>query len=224
LPAGITYDPSTGLIQGKTSTADALMITISVKDADGKEAIGSPLTTSFIVKPPRPINIGKSAYASTYSGIFSYSYEDKSNPPKTIAGGFRLTIKFSEPVTAEGVTVFQIIYASCSDPYFGCQVGGCTPNFGSVATLPAEPPTTPSNQSKAGMGIAILFPNGATLATTNVPGALNVGYYGMILSNSLDTDIQNHTWVAASLKPNADFLPQANNSKFKSWCLSWSNL
>ena len=64
--------------------------------------------------------------------------------------------------------------ANCSDPNFGCQVSGCTPLFGSVAALPASPPTTPSNSSQAGQGVVILFPNGASITTQNIAGALKV--------------------------------------------------
>jgi|GEM_PF-2817213 len=225
LPSGLTFDPATGLIHGKTSTADVLPLIISVKDADGKEAIGSPMMVNCLIKPPKPTNIvsGKSVYDGTYTGIFSYTYEDESNPPKTIAGGFRLIIKLAYLGTANGVTALQITYASCSDPFFGCQIGGCTPNIGSVATLPAEPPTGPFNESQAGMGIAILFPNGATLVTNNIAGAINVGYNGWLLSNSLIPEIKNQTWSAASVN-NASFLPQARSMKFTSWSLSWSNV
>jgi hypothetical protein len=224
LPEGITYDPATGLIRGTVSSADVLLLTISLKDADGHEAINSPVTASFMVNPPKPVNIkSTSPYEGTYIGIFSYQYETyatETTPAKTVSGGFRLTITLSDPITANGLTVLQITHASCSDPYFGAQMG-CTPNFGSVATLPADPPTSPSNPSQAGMGIAILFPNGATLGTTNSPGAPSVSYGGRTISNSLDTAIQNNTWVAASLSGNA-FMPEASALKFKSWSLSWS--
>jgi len=225
LPEGVTFDPETGLIQGMTTSAAALPITISLKDADGNEASGSPVTVSFLVNPPKLVNAGgsKSVYEGTYIGIFTYQYEDYSNPPKTVSGGFRLTITLSNPITSGGLTVLQITHASCSDPYFGCQMG-CTPNFPSVATLPADPPTTPLHPSTAGMGIAIIFPNGATLGTTNYAGALSVSYGGRTLSNSLDPAIQNSTWVVANLTTGTMFLPQSSSIKFKSWSLSWSAL
>jgi hypothetical protein len=53
-------------------------------------------------------------------------------------------------------------------------------------------------------------------------GALNVGYYGRIISNSLDPDIKDYTWTAASLNADSTFLPQATNVKFTGWGLSWS--
>jgi hypothetical protein len=228
LPDGLTYDPETGLISGTTTTkADVRMITIKAKDADGKEALVSPLTVILMINPPKPSFIAgqKSPYEGTYNGIFSYEYEEyatESKPAKTVAGGFRISITLSNPIITGSVTVLQITHASCSDPFFGCQVGGCTPNFPSVATLPSDPPTGPMHESEAGMGFAIFFPNGATLATTNSPGSLNVGYDGRMISNSLDPAIQNNTWVAASLTGGQTFLPQASSIKFKSWSLSWS--
>jgi hypothetical protein len=225
LPDGVTYDPVTGLIRGTTTSAAVLPITISLKDADGNEASGSPVTVSFLVNPPKPVNIsGKSVYEGTYIGIFTYEYEeygDNSNPPKTVTGGFRLTITLSSPITAGGLTVLQITHASCSDPFFGCQMG-CTPNYPSVATLPADPPTTPLHPSAAGMGIAIFFPNGATLGTANSAGALSVSFEGRTISNSLDPAIQNGTWVVVNMTTGTTFLPEASSIKFKSWSLSWS--
>ena len=143
-------------------------------------------------------------------------------PPKTVSGGFRLTITLSNPITTGGITVLQITHAVCSDPFFGAQMG-CTPNFPSVATLPADPPTTPLHPSEAGMGIAIFFPNGATLATTNFEGSLSVSYEGRTISNSLDPAIQNNTWVTTNPTTGAEFLPQAMTIRFKSWSLSWSS-
>jgi hypothetical protein len=226
LPAGVTFDPVTGLLQGKVTSADALQITIHLKDADGNEAVGSPVTASFTVMPPKPVNIiSKSPYEGTYIGIFTYQYETyatQTTPSKTVTGGFRLSITLSNPITAGGLTVLQITHATCSDPYFGAQMG-TTPNYPSVATLPADPPTTPLHPSLAGMGIAILFPNGATLGTTNYAGALSVTYSGRTISNSLDTAIQNSTWVVANMGGGDAFLPQASTIKFKSWSLSWSS-
>jgi hypothetical protein len=224
LPEGVTFDPATGLIYGMTPSATVLPITVSLKDADGREASGSPLTVSFQVNPQQLVNVGggASVYEGTYIGIFAYEYEDMSNPPKTFSDGFRLTITLSHLATEGGTAVLQITHVSCSDPYFGCQMG-CTPLFGSVAALPADPPTTPMNPSEDGMGIVILFPNGATLATTNYAGALNVGFDGGTLSNSLDPAIQNNTWAAVSTT-GAVFLPQASSIKFKSWSLSKSSL
>lgn len=196
---------------------------MTIKDADGNIASGSPLNFSFIVSPPKPniTGINHSVYEGTYTGIFAYEYEDFSNPPKTITGGFRLRVTLSQPITASGVTVLQITHTDCSDAYFGAQFG-CTPNYPSIATLPADPPTSPGHPSEAGMGIVIFFPNGATLATTNTPGALNVSYEGMILSNSLDTSIQGHTWITTNPKTDTQYLPQTSTIRFKSWSLSWS--
>ena len=82
LPEGLTYDPETGLISGTTTTPGAATLTISIKDADGKEAVGSPVTVSLTVNPPKTTNVvisNKSVYEGTYIGIFSYEYDDKSH-------------------------------------------------------------------------------------------------------------------------------------------------
>jgi hypothetical protein len=89
------------------------------------------------------------------------------------------------------------------------------------------------NHSQLGMGIAILFPNGASLATNNDAGALNVTTEGRILSNSLDPSIANHTWVAvipvgqghlSSHPSSAPSSGQAYNWRFISWDLQKSAL
>lgn len=97
-------------------------------------------------------------------------------------------------VTVAVVTILRITSVSCSDPGFGTGVGSINPLSGSVAILPANPPTTAMNPSQPGMGIAILFPNGASLGTKDDAGALNETTEGRILSNSVG--IQDDAWVA----------------------------
>ena len=228
LPSGLTYDPATGLIYG-TPTADfAGTLTITLQDANGNEATGSPITVVFQVNAPQPVGGGgnilgcPSVYDGTYMGLFDYVYYQQGangiyNP---VHASFRLTVTLSCMATASGSTALQVTAANCSDPNFGCQVGDCTPLFGSAAALPASPPTTPFNQSQAGQGIVIFFPNGASITTQNVPGALNVTSGGRILSNSLDPSNQNYTWVATGGNfPSSSVPPGGPGVEFKSWSL-----
>jgi hypothetical protein len=124
-------------------------------------ATGTPATASC-----------SSDYNGDYFGKFLYEYEagDPSHPPLTnVAASLTLTLTFKCLATASGSTVLTITHALADDPYFGCQIGGCTPLFGSVATLPASPPTTPSNPSQSGQGVVVFFPNGRPLAPPTRP-------------------------------------------------------
>jgi hypothetical protein len=137
----------------------------------------------------------------TYIGQFNFQYQylvstGPTTPPTTASGsgGFRITMtlqRMSPPV--DGVAVFNVVYASVSDPFFGCQLG-CTPTPGiSVATLP-DPPENISSQD--GEGIVIFFPNGTSLATENSAGAMHMSSDGRIIGNSLDPTIQPvNTWT-----------------------------
>ena len=230
LPAGITYDPVTGLIYGTSAAAFTGSITITLRDALGNEATGSPVTVIFKVNPPIPSGGGgvtgcPSDYDGNYIGEFKYIYyvkgQDETYSP--VEGGFQLTLTLKCLVTAGGSTVLNITKAVCSDPNFGCQLGGCVPVSPTIANLPAAPPTTPSNLSTAGQGIVLFFPNGSTILTNNNPGALNVTTSGRILSNSLDPAIQNSTWTASGGNfPSSSVPPGGPVTKFKSWNLVWS--
>jgi large repetitive protein len=236
LPAGVTYDPLTGLISGTPSQASSGNITITLKDANGTEASGSPVTVTFAVNAPVPSGGGggggggatgcPSIYDGTYMGEFKYVYyvkgQDENYSP--VQGGLQVTLKLKCLATAGGSTVLYVTHVVCSDANFGCQLGGCTPQNISVATLPASPPTNSSNPSTAGQGILIYFPNGSMLATTNTAGALNVTSDGRTLSNSLDPSIQKSTWMATGGSfPSSSVPPGGPVTEFKSWVLTWSN-
>jgi hypothetical protein len=169
-----------------------------------------------------------SVYDGTYMGQFVYVYYKKGADGNysPVQDSFQLTLTLKCLATANGSTTLQVTSANCSDPNFGCQVSGCTPLFGlSAAALPASPPTTPFNLSQAGQGIVIFFPNGASITTQNIAGALNVTTGGRILSNSLDPSIQNNTWVGMGGNfPSSSVPPGGPVTQFKSWSLVKSAL
>lgn len=232
LPAGLNFDPATGLISGTSTEPFSGSITIMLVDGGGNPASGSPVTVNFAVNAPVPTGGGNNnatgcdAYKGTYMGEFQYVYYQKGQDDEyaPVTAAFQLTIKLECLITSGGSTFLNITHATCSDPNFGCQVGGCTPITPSMALLPASPPTNSSNPSTAGQGIVLYFPNGGNILTANSPGNLNVTSGGRILSNSLDPDIQNSTWVATSGSfPSSSVPPGGPVTQFKSWKLTWSN-
>lgn len=191
LPAGVTMDPATGTLMGQPTTAGSFSFPLTLKDSLGNVAGGTPVTVSMSVNPPRVVPAGGGGgaggfkcapYDSTvpagfqYAGIFEYKWEDSTaKPPTSGTGSFRVSFDATclAPAT-NGSVVLKITKVNGSDAFFGT-VGSATPKEGSVMTMPADPPTTPSNKSQPGQGVVLLFPNGATLATTNdQPGLFNV--------------------------------------------------
>jgi hypothetical protein len=232
LPAGVTYDPVSGLISGTPSAPYSGSVTITLVDANGTPAAGSPLTVSFTVNAPVPTGgggggnpTGCKAYEGTYMGTFEYIYHVKGQNDtwNEVPASFQLTLKFECLASAAGSTVLNITHANCSDANFACQVGGCTPNYGSVAMLPEDPPTNSSNPSQPGQGITLFFPNGATLGTANSTGNLNVSSDGRTLQNSLDPSIKDNTWVAIAGDFGNSVPPGGPVTKFTKWILTWSN-
>ncbi len=231
LPAGVTYDPATGLIYGSPADAYAGQITIALVDANGTPASGSPMTVSFTVNAPVPTGggggnpVGCKAYEGTYMGQFKYVYhvEQPDHSWKEVPASIQLTLKFECLASAGGTTVLNITHAVCSDEHFGCQVGGCTPSYPSMASLPEDPPTNSSNPSQTGQGIVLFFPNGATLTTSNAAGNLNVSSDGRTIQNSLDPSIQDNTWVAIAGDFAESVPPGGPATKYTQWILTWSN-
>jgi hypothetical protein len=201
----------------------------------------TPTPTPTVTPTATPFTgiVGKSIYDGTYTGIFTYEYQEWKPDEKGvlvegpwITDGFTLTVTLQSLAPdaafresgATGVGL-PITHVWVSDPAFGTGLTGIAPLFGSAATLPLDPPTTPSNPSQGGMGIAVLFPNGASLLTTNYPGALYVSSEGRTLSNSLDPGIQDNTWNAST--PQGPVGPENpsgfyRNYKYKSWNLTKS--
>lgn len=156
-------------------------------------------------------------YEGKYSGFFLYTYyvntytNDgywQAGPEQE--GKFELTIKLDYIAKADGTVALYVTYARCDDPYFGC-VMGCTleNTSASAAALPSERPANDMNPSQAGHGIAIEFPNGTVLATSNNAGDLSVlGYtnVAITLSNNLDLTI---SWFANDLNGSNQF-PQGD--------------
>lgn len=163
-----------------------------------------------------------SPYDGTYIGQFAYDWVTMGPMPTMGSSSFNLTVTLACIATANGSAALTVTHANASDPFFGCAVAGCTPLQGSVAALPASPPTTPSSPSQSGQGIVVLFPNGASLATQNGAGNLNVTSGGQILSNTFTGSIS--TWSAVN--SNAAFPNDGSRSvvSYKSWSLSKSAL
>jgi hypothetical protein len=154
-----------------------------------------------------------------YFGGFSYDWTATGTTPTTGSSSFALDVKFDCFATEAGVVKLNVSYAKASDPYFGC-VFGCRPSQGSVALLPATPPTTSASPSQAGEGITILFPNGSSLRTQNNAGDLGVNSGGS-LSNAVTGSPS--TWSAASTATTTPF--PGNNvtvTSFTSWGLNQS--
>jgi hypothetical protein len=230
LPAGVTYNSGTGLIYGTPTAASTGPITITLKDAFGNEASGSPVTVTFQVNPPEVTGGGgitgcPSVYDGNYIGEFKYIYYVKGQDGEysPVEGGFQLSVTLKCLVTSGGSTVLNITKANCSDPNFNCQVGGCVPVSPSIANLPADPPANSSNPSASGQGIILFFPNGSSILTNNSPGGMNVTTSGRILSNSLDPAYQNNTWTASGGDfPSGSIPPGGPVTRFLSWNLVWS--
>jgi hypothetical protein len=164
-----------------------------------------------------------SLYDGTYIGQFAYDYETPGPMPMTGTGSFNLTLTFQCTAVAGGQALLMVTRANASDAYFGCGVGGCTPEAGSVAVMPADPPTTPSSPSRSGMGLIVNFPNGTVLGTSNQGGELNVTSGGTMLSNSVSSGTM--TWSAVSLSSITAFPGNGNRiTSFKSWSMSKSGL
>lgn len=166
-----------------------------------------------------------SVYDGTYIGQFAYEYETPGPMPMTATGSFNLTLTLACMAVADGQALLAITRANASHAYFGCGVGGCTPAAGSVAALPADPPTTPSSMSRAGHGLIVNFPNGVILGTANQAGALNVTSGGTTLSNSVTAGTGTMTWSAASISAVSAFPGDSSRiTSFESWSLSKSGL
>jgi hypothetical protein len=143
---------------------------------------------------PANIIVGGSSYEGTWIGQFNLRYIDYTPEiPVERSRGFSITITLKSIVVANGVAFLTVTHANVNDPYFGCQVGGCTPDFGSLATLQVPPENI---STVAGPGIVIIFPNGVTLATANNVGEMHMSSDGRIISNSLGV---TDSWGAVSL-------------------------
>jgi hypothetical protein len=131
-----------------------------------------------------------------YVGIFSEQYEYYPPPDydHKVSGavGFRLTLWMRPLVTAGGVRVYTITKVMSSDPQFGAQMA-VPAGAGSAAVVP-YPPRNISDRD--GEGFVIVFPNGATVTTNNVAGAMHEASGDWVIGNSLDPSIQPHTWTA----------------------------
>lgn len=167
---------------------------------------------------------GSSGLDGTWTGHFVYEYDeyDANYNKHTTTGGFFVTVVLKTITTANNETVANITSVSCTNAEFGC-LSAVTPNYGSVAVIPAE---RPALNSRAGEGFQILFPNGSTLGTTNDAGALSVpNFDGRTISNSLNPAFVDKRWVAITTVANGIFKPGATPLKifrYKSWVFNKS--
>lgn len=147
-------------------------------------------------------------YEGTYVGLFRargealQEYDDVTGDPiwgPTQTVSLHVTLELA--YLASGV--YTIEHANVSDPFFGCNVGGCTPTVASAAILPEDPGTpTPNGPSEAGEGIVVDFPNGSSLATANQAGSLYTSTDARTLSNGLGI---SESWYGRG-SSNEDFL------------------
>ena len=164
-----------------------------------------------------------SIYDGMYIGQFAYDYETPGPMPMTGTASFNLTLTLECMAVAGGQALLAVTRANASHAYFGCGVAGCATEAGSVAALPAQPPTTPSSPSFIGAGLLVHFPNGVILGTSNQAGELNVTSGGTTLSNAVSTETTS--WSAASLSATSAFPGDGNRvTSFKSWSMSKSGL
>ncbi|HUS66083.1 MAG TPA: hypothetical protein VMZ28_16135 [Kofleriaceae bacterium] len=147
--------------------------------------------------------VASDPYAGTYMGIWSARGQVlEGNDPETgdpiwgplQVASVRVTLELDHLATASGTAAYNIVHANISDAFFGCNVGGCTPAFGSSAALPEEPGTPAlSGPSLAGQGFVILLEGGGQLLTANDAGQLYTSQDARILSNALDVE---ESWLA----------------------------
>jgi hypothetical protein len=163
-----------------------------------------------------------SVFDGTYIGQFEYEYEegDPMDPPLTRRQeAVQVTIELECITDFQGMATLNVTHVTASHPFFGCQVGGCTPVSPSIAILPSELPV--SIGSPVGSGVQIRFPNGTSLGTANGEGGLSISSDGRTISSSLDPAFENGTWVACC----NGFPPEAvYGTKYKSWILTKSAL
>ncbi len=191
----------------------------ALRSIDKNNVIASDTTTSNNL----PAGPGcPSPFDGKYIGQFEYEYEagDPANPPlTTVQDAVQVTVDLECITDFQGMATLNVTHVIASHPYFGCQIGGCTPISPSVAILPSELPV--STGSPSGSGLVIMFPNGTNLGTTNGVGALRISSDGRTISNSLDPTYENSTWL-----PCCDaFPPDAQGVvRYKSWILTKSAL
>lgn len=208
--AQVTYTDANGTVFEASDIVAGTLYTIIVTGYDGERVWGTftatvegpggvthEITGTFSVAIVGYFDLGD-PYEGTYFGIFRVQGQVREGTdPDTgepIWGSlqtfsFQITIELEHLASAGGSHAYTITHANVNDPFFGCQVSGCTPEFGSSAALP-DPPGT---MSLAGQGIVVLFPSGAMLVTANSPGELYTSTDGRTLGNALGLD---WTWGA----------------------------
>jgi hypothetical protein len=137
--------------------------------------------------PPRGGNGAgcPSIYDGTYNGILEYNWEDDStNPPATGSGTVRATLTFACDYVSGGTAQLSITHAQVDDPFFGCNLSGCSPdNMLSFAQLPAGGAVA----GAAGF-IRVYMPKG----NFYTQGTVDVTGNGRIITSTPDPN--NRTW------------------------------
>jgi len=221
-----TIDGST-FYSGSTTGETALKYTYTENGVTiSKNVVVTTQTPKPVTGDNGGVVIGSSSLDGTWTGHFVYEYDeyDAKYVKHTTTGGFFVTLVLKTITTANNETVAHITSVSCTNPEFGC-LAAITPNYGSVAVIPAE---RPALNSRAGEGFQIMFPNGSSLGTANDAGALSVpNFDGRTISSSLNPSFTDKRWVAITTAANGIFKPGATPLKifrYKSWVFNKSNL
>lgn len=86
----------------------------------------------------KDLNGCPSIYDGTYTGTLQYDWEDQTDTSQTGHGSFGVSLTFKCDYVTSDTVQLTITHAMATDPFFGCTLGGCTPdNLLSFATLPA---------------------------------------------------------------------------------------
>lgn len=196
LPPGITFDATTGTISGKATSQGTSTISVSLKDATGKTAAGSPVNVTVAILPPQSSPPGTfTGYNGTYLGQFNMQwqyYDYNTNPLGTLVTGssafsVTLTLESDGLAAGNGLVHLKVTKATAASPWFNCQTG-CS--LGSSGFTLQSPPV---NQSTlAYVGFVITFPLNRQLYS---PERVHMSSDGRIISNGLDPNIQRY-WEA----------------------------
>jgi hypothetical protein len=130
-----------------------------------------------------------------------FAYDWMATDGSTGTSSLAVNITFSCLSASNTDVSLSVTHASVDDPFFACNLGGCTPQEGD-ATLPRHPPTNGANPSYQGQHLQIFFVNTAVeekLLSTN-PGAnaLQVTSNAGLIGNSFDPAYTNATWAVTT--------------------------
>jgi hypothetical protein len=158
-----------------------------------------------------------SKYQGTYIGQFNVKYMDWSDPERPVqrSRSFRLTVTLACMSGLSPAAALRVTKVQSSDPFFGA-TRAVRPRAGSMAVLPVP---TRNVSNRAGQGLMILFPNGASLGTANGKGQLRTSSDGRTIGNVVGV---KHSWVA--LKGSKLFLEPTHAEISSTWAMTKSAL